>query len=83
MMTLRGRCTKFLTDMIRNMPSAHVDELVSDLMDFVVAETGRTAEERLDQSLPLCLYFATKENREEFVALMHEARPHMIVKRMP
>jgi hypothetical protein len=45
-------------------------------MAFVIAETGRTADEGLKDSLPLCLYFATEEDRDEFVELFREVKPN-------
>jgi len=56
---------------------------VENLMAFVVAETGRAADERLEESLPLCLYFGSDEDREEFVAMVREAKPGMMMKRLP
>jgi hypothetical protein len=56
---------------------------VETLVAFVTAEIGRTADERLDDSLPLCLYFATAEDRAGFVALIREAKPGMVMKEVP
>ena len=56
---------------------------VDDLVAFVVAETGRSADSSLDKSLPLCCYFANEQDREEFIAAVHEVKPGMIAKRMP
>lgn len=56
---------------------------VDDLVAFVVAETGRKADAALEGTLPLCLYFASDADREEFVAAMREAKPGMTTKRMP
>lgn len=56
---------------------------VDDLVAFVLAEQGRTADASLDDALPLVLYFACKADREEFITLMREAKPGMITKKMP
>jgi hypothetical protein len=80
--TLRSRCAAFLSQ-------AKIDALlrqgspVDDLMAFVIAETGRKADRRMEQSLPLCLYFSDDAAREEFIALWHEGKPNSISKRLP
>jgi hypothetical protein len=81
-MGLRERCKAFYQKaqqdaMLRQ--NSPVDELVN----FVVSEIGRAADERLNDSLPLCLYFHSKEDREEFVAAVHEAKPNMIARKWP
>lgn len=53
------------------------------LMAFVMSEKGRAADESLKDTLPLVLYFGSEADREEFVAIVHEAKPGMIAKRMP
>jgi hypothetical protein len=53
------------------------------MVAFVVAETGRAADAVLEDTLPLCLYFSTSKDREEFIALVREAKPGMMMKRMP
>lgn len=75
--TLRSRCAAFL-----GLISHHDLSVVDNLVAFVVAETGRSADARLDQSLPLCLYFSTKADREEFIQIYHEAKPHAVVKKI-
>lgn len=81
-MTLRERCQamydRLAKDMILRQGSP-----ADELMAFVVAETGRNADWRLEGSLPLCLYFPTAADREEFIAAVHEAKPNMISKRLP
>lgn len=56
---------------------------VDDLMAFVVAEIGRSADDRLAETLPLVLYFATKQDRDEFVAAVQEAKPGMVARKLP
>lgn len=56
---------------------------VRDLMAFVLAEKGRAADPSLKETLPLCLYFGTEQDRAEFVALIREAKPGMISRALP
>jgi hypothetical protein len=56
---------------------------VDDLLAFVLAEIGRSADVSLEKSLPLVLYFQTDEDREEFIAAVREAKPGMMSKRLP
>ena len=79
---LRDRCKEMVGKMQRNA-ILRVGSPVDDLTAFVVSEIGRAATSKLEDSLPLCLYFGSKEDREEFVALVHEAKPNMIAKRWP
>lgn len=59
-MTLKQRCSKFLSD-------SHKDDPVGDLLSFVLSERGRSAHETLDDAAALCLYFATPGERDAFV----------------
>lgn len=81
-MTLRDRCKEFYQQAQRDA-MLRQGSPVDDLMAFIVAETGRSADATLEKTLPLCLYFGSKEDREEFVAMVQEAKPGMICKRMP
>lgn len=56
---------------------------VEDLMAFVIAERGRTADLRLEKSLPVCLYFPSEKDRDEFITLVHEIKPNWISKKLP
>ena len=82
MSALRDRCQEFLAkaqhDAIMRQSSP-----VDDLMAFVIAETGRSADHRLEEMLPLCLYFSSAVDRDEFIAAVREAKPGMVMKRMP
>lgn len=80
MSTLRMRCAEFL--MMLAIPRQAVTP-VDDLTAFVVAETGRKADANLDQSLPLCLYFPSIADREDFIRAFLEAKPHAVVKKLP
>lgn len=80
--TLRERCTEFYQAQSRNA-MLRQGSPVEDLMAFVVAETGRIADDVLSETLPLCLYFGTKEDRDEFIEAVREAKPGMVMKKMP
>lgn len=56
---------------------------VDELMAFVIAETGRAADARLEETLPLCLYFITETDRDEFVAAVQEIKPNMMMRKLP
>jgi len=75
-MTLRKRCQQFLAGMT-------YDRNAADLEAFVISELGRAADTKLESTVPLCLYFGSEKDREEFVAAVHEAKPGMIAKRWP
>jgi len=79
---LRERCKAQYQKMTRDAMMRQGSP-VEDLVAFVISEIGRAADQRLDDSLPLCLYFSSKEDREEFVAAVQEAKPGMISKRWP
>jgi hypothetical protein len=79
---LRARCKAFYQQQSRNAMLRQGDP-VEDLLAFVVAEMGRTADERLADAAPLCLYFPTAEDRGEFIELVREAKPGMTMKEMP
>jgi len=81
-MSLRDRCREFLSQQTRNAILRQGDP-VEELVAFVVSEQGRSADPKLENTLPACCYFATTEDREEFVALLRRAKPTMQVKRMP
>lgn len=80
--TLRDRCQAFLSQ-LRNDAMLRQGSPVEDLIAFVIAEQGRAADHRLEDALPLCLYFADDKGRDEFIAAVAAAKPNMIVKKMP
>lgn len=82
MTDFRERCRLFISEQSMNVILRQGDP-VADLMAFVIAETGRAADVRLDQTLPLCLYFGNKADREGFVDVVREAYPNLIAKRLP
>ena len=80
--TLRERCKAMYQQMTRNA-ILRQGSPVDDLLAFVVAENGRAADERLDPTLPLVVYFTNDADREEFIAAVREANPSFVMKRMP
>jgi hypothetical protein len=82
-MSLRERCTEILTQLRANDIVRQGNRNLDELMAFVIAEKGRAADISLEDTKPLCLYFANEADREEFLALAHEAKPNMISKKMP
>ena len=81
-MSLRDRCKAYYREMGINA-MLRQGSPVDDLMAFIVSETGRAADDSLKETLPLCLYFETKEDREEFIELFQQAKPGLLVKRLP
>ena len=79
---LRERC-KAMLSMLQMDALLRQGDPVADLMAFVMAEKGRSADAALEDTLPLVLYFGTKEDREEFVAVVREAKPGMYSKHLP
>ena len=79
---LRDRCKQMYQKMQTNA-MLRQGSPVDDLMAFVIAETGRTADSRLDDALPLCLYFVSEQDREDFIALVRDVKPMMMTKRLP
>ncbi|BCH33256.1 hypothetical protein MesoLjLc_51860 [Mesorhizobium sp. L-8-10] len=81
-MSLRERCKQFLGEMQTNA-LLRQGSPVDDLVAFVLAEVGRSADDRLAETLPLVLYFATDQDRDEFVAAVQEAKPGMASRKLP
>lgn len=81
-MSLRNRC-KALYQKMQQDTMFRQGSPVDDLMTFVIAERGRAADKSLAETLPLCLYFGSDQDREECIALIHEIKPNTIAKRMP
>ncbi len=77
-MTLKNRCIQFMHDA---QSSAQVE--IDDLVDFVRSEIGRAADEALESSEPLVLYFAEDKDRKEFVDVILSAKPSMISRQWP
>ncbi len=81
-MSLRHRCKGMYEKMARNA-MLRQGSPVDDLTAFVVSEIGRSADTKLENTLPLCLYFETDEDRKEFIAIVREVKPNIIMKEVP
>lgn len=82
MASFRERCKAFYQQQGMNAMLRQGDP-VEDIMAFVIAETGRAADPSLAETLPLCLYFPTAEDRDDFISIVREAKPGMMMKRLP
>jgi hypothetical protein len=83
-MTLQDRCKAWFERVSTPLGRLRVgDAVASDLADFVRSEIGRAGAAQLDDSEPLVLYFATVQDRSEFVALIMEAKPGMVSRKWP
>lgn len=80
--TLRSRCQHMIDQMNRDA-ILRQGSPADDLMAFVLAERSRTADDSFAEALPLCLYFTTAEDSEEFITVFHRAKPNVITKRLP
>lgn len=80
--SLRERCQAVVNTMQRDA-MLRQGSSVETLMAFVVAETGRTGDPSLADALPLCLYFVSDTDREEFMAAVREWKPGMITRKLP
>ena len=81
MTTLLERCAQFLIQQKGGALWA-TSAGIKTLEDFVLAEVGRKADYTLEDSLPLCLYFPTEADREEFIAAIKEAKPNWTTKKV-
>jgi hypothetical protein len=82
MTTLRERCRQVYRRMSRDAMLRQGDP-VETLLSFVIAEQGRKGAPEFDNALPLCLYFVSEKDRDEFVSLVREAKPNIIIRKMP
>lgn len=78
-MSLRDRCSDFIT-MQRQRALTRTGSPVDDLVGFVLAERGRTADASLEETLPLVLYFGSDADRQEMVEAINAAKPMISVK---
>lgn len=78
---IRDRCKEFYQQQQINGMLRQGDP-VEDLMAFVISEIGRSADVSLKETLPLCLYFDSAQDRDEFVAAIQEAKPGMRSKKI-
>lgn len=78
---LRARCAEYIRKQSRDAILRQGNP-VEDLVEFVIAETGRAmAGSTLDDSYPVCAYFETRDDRDEFVALALGTRASWRVKK--
>lgn len=78
-MNLKDRCREFLDE---TEWLTHADP-IGALADFVTAETGRLMADGAlgDKALPLCLYFKTDAERDEFIRLVLDANPNLTARK--
>jgi len=81
-MSLKDRCMDFVHRVNMNA-MLRQSSPVDDLVDFVRSEIGRAADEVLEGSEPLVLYFAEDKDRKEFVDAVLSAKPGMISRQWP
>jgi hypothetical protein len=80
--SLKARCEQWLRD-LQHYAGDDVISPADQLVSFIVTEVGRMADSRLDNSVPLALYFTTEQDRAEFIEAVMEAKPGMIAKKWP
>ena len=80
--TLRERCVEFLNQLRRDAIT-RTGSAPDDLVAFVISERGRSSDDRLEATFPICLYFGSDADREEFMAIVREVKPEMFVKKVP
>lgn len=79
---LRDRCKDFIAAAQRKAIT-RTGSPVEDLMAFVQSEIGRTADASLEETKPMILYFGNEQDRDEFMAIVREAKPGMVAKSIP
>lgn len=75
MKTLLDRCRDFMAPYRVGMEPAD-DRDAQKLIDFVCVEVGRAADPRLDQSLPLVLYFDNDGDRQAMIEAVQAEKPN-------
>jgi hypothetical protein len=81
-MSLRERCRIQFERMTR-FAIMRTGDPVEELYDFVQAEIGRAASEKLEGAAPLVLYLEDEQAREELLQALIEAMPGKITRRWP
>ena len=81
-MSLRDRC-KELANRLQRDGMLRQGSPVETILAFVQSEFGRAADERLEDTYSLILYFGNDADRAEFKALILEAKPGMVAKEIP
>lgn len=80
--TLRDRCREIYGTMNRDSILRQHDP-IDTLEAFVLSERGRAADDALTGAKPVILYFGSDEDRDEFMALVREAKPGLMTKALP
>jgi len=79
------------------IPAFHMQGELADEIDAAIADAfktgfehacvgGKEAARKLPQlkaAMPLVLYFANEKDRQEFVDMIHEVKPHMVEIKIP
>lgn len=82
MASFRDRCRAFLATQ-QNRAIMRVGDPVQELMEFVLAETGRAAAPNaLEDTVPIVLYFENDAMREDFIAMVHQINPGMTARKV-
>lgn len=79
--TLRRRCAETVNLIQQELRKGGNPAAV--LEAFVIAEIGRRASTKFDQSSPLCLYFDSATDRNEFIAAVQQINSNMTMRKMP
>lgn len=82
MSTLKERCSAILKQITKDA-ILRQGSSVETLMEFVIAETGRRADPRLEPTLPLVLYFGNAKDRDDFIEEVCRVKTNMIARKMP
>ena len=76
MTTLRYRCKEVLNKIRYGLRP------IDTLLEFVISEQGRAADNRLEEALPLCLYFISDKDRDEFISHVRAVKPELVMRKV-
>src|SRR3974390_174338 len=79
---LRARCINWLGEHTR-MGITRTGDPVQHLMEFVMSEIGRTADEKLEDTFSLILYFRNDRDRQEMIDAVMQVKPGMVARKIP
>lgn len=82
MADLRERCLAFYQKQDRDAMLRQGDP-VQNIVDFVLSEIGRAADNCLNDSAPLVLYFSTPQDRQELLDTIMAEKPSMLARKWP
>lgn len=86
MSTLRERCKAMIDEIISITDDDGVtmyNDAIDNLVAFVLAEKGRSADPKLEGSLPLVMYCGDEASRQELIDAFKASHPGVRTKRMP